>query len=235
MTLLEGQLTHVLITFSGLDGAGKSTLIDFLSSTLEQAHRPVVVLHLNDEVGIYALLRGVRDRFRGHAQTQLAPGIADPRSQKMRRPPPRGLRGRLARWRTAIIWNKPLRRALYPLDLLIFICYRAYLERFKGRVLIMDRYFYDTLVDVSNGRDRPWTRVLERLTPAPTVPVFLDITPEESFRRKGEFSVEYLQRRYDAYQHVFQRVPRAVRIVNDDLERTKAVLLQAVHDRNGAS
>lgn len=225
----------MLITFSGLDGAGKSTLIDFLSTTLERAHRRVVVLHLNDEVGVYALLRMVRDRLRGRPQAQLAPGIADPRSQKMRRPPPRGIRGLLSRWRTALIWNKSLRRMLYPLDLLIFASYRAYLERFKGRVLIMDRYFYDTLVDVSNGRDRPWTRLLERMTPAPTVPVFLDISPEESFRRKGEFSVDYLRRRYDAYQQVFQRVPRAVRIVNDDLEKTKAALLQAVHDRNGSS
>lgn len=225
----------MLITFSGLDGAGKSTLIEFLSTTLQQAHRRVVVLHLNDEVGVYAVLRLLRDRLLGRSQQELAPGVADPRSQKIRRPRERGLRGRLSSWRTAILWNKPLRRLLYPIDLVIFTCYRAYLERFRGRVLIMDRYFYDTLVDVTNGYDRLWTRLLERLTPSPTVPVFLDISPEESFRRKGEFSVEYLRRRYEAYHHVFQRVPRAVRIVNDDLDATKATLLRVVNDRNGSS
>ena len=105
---------------------------------------------------------------------------------------------------------------------------RAYLERARGRVLIMDRYFYDTLVDLTNGRPGPWTRLLERLTPRPTVPVFLDITPEESFRRKREFTIDYLRRRADAYRRVFDRVPNAVRLPNDDLERTKAALLRAI-------
>ena len=230
----KGRTTRVLITFSGLDGAGKSTLIEFLSVTLEGQQRPVAVLHLNDEVGIYAYLRLLRDRLLGSRPDRLAPGTPDPRAQKSRQPAPRGLRGLLSRLRTALLWSKALRRLLYPIDLVIFACHRAYLEGLRGRVLITDRYFYDTLVDVSSGSDRFWTRLLERLTPAPTVPVLLDISPEESFRRKGEFSVEYLRRRYDAYQRVFARVPRAVRIVNTDLNETKAALLQVVSDRTGA-
>ena len=218
----------VLITFSGLDGAGKSTLIEFLTTTLEGRHQPVTVLHLNDQVGVYAFLRGLRNRLRGAPDDELVPGAPDPKSQKLQRPAPRGLRGALSRLRTALLWNKGLRRLLYPLDLAIFVCYRAYLERARGRVLIMDRYFYDTLVDLTNGRPGPWTRLLERLTPRPTVPVFLDITPEESFRRKREFTIEYLSRRADAYRRVFDRVPNAVRLRNDNLERTKAALLKAI-------
>jgi thymidylate kinase len=220
----------VLITFSGLDGAGKSTLITFLCETLERQRRPVAVLRLNDQVGLYAYLRSVRDALTGHRDAPLPPGTPDPRAlPKQRRG---GLRGALARLRTAIIWNSSLRRVIYPIDLLVFLAYRAYLEKVKGRVLIMDRYFYDTLVDVWGGRDRMWTRVLERITPMPTLPVFLDVTPEESHRRKGEFSVDYLRHRYAAYQRVFARVPASVRIVNDDLDRTKAVLLQAIGDRS---
>ncbi len=227
----------MLITFSGLDGAGKSTLIEFLSNALEDRRQPVVVLHLNDQVGVYAFVRGVRDRLLGGGRRPdaLAPGAPDPKSQKLQRPAPRGVRGAVSRLRTTILWNKPMRRLLYPLDLLIFAGYRTYLERAKGRVLIMDRYFYDTLVDLSGGSRGPWTRLLEWLTPRPTVPVFLDITPEESYRRKREFSVEYLRHRSDAYRRVFERVPDAVRLVNDDLERTKAVLLEAVHSRGGPS
>jgi thymidylate kinase len=223
----------VLITFSGLDGAGKSTLIEFVSATFEHERRAVCVLHLNDEVGIYALIRSLRDRISGGKEVALAPGAPDPRSQKLQRPAPMGWRGVVSRWRTAIVWNKPTRRLLYLVDLAIFQCYRFWLEAIRGRVLIMDRYFYDTLVDVTNGRRRLWTRVLEHLTPEPTVPVFLDISPEESFRRKREFSIDYLRHRAAVYHSVFARVPGAVRLVNTDLDRTKAALLEVLHARSG--
>jgi thymidylate kinase len=225
----------VLITFSGLDGAGKSTLIEFLTTTLEGRRQPVTVLHLNDQVGVYAALRALRDRLRGSRPAALAPGAPDPKSQKLQRPAPGGVRGALSRLRAALLWNKALRRLLYPLDLMIFVCYRTYLERAKGRVLIMDRYFYDTLVDLTNGQSGPWTRLLERLTPRPAVPVFLDITPEESYRRKREFTIEYLRRRAEAYRRVFDRVPGAVRLPNDDLERTKTALVEAIRARGGAA
>lgn len=222
----------MLITFSGLDGAGKSTLIEFVSQMMERHHRPVAVLRLNDEVGVYAGLRAIRDWLRGRRVAELPPGTPDPRSRHKDHGP--GVRGAMSRLRSAVLWNDTLRRLIYPIDLVIFLAYRVYLERVRGRVLIMDRYFYDTLVDVSSGQPRPWLRVLERVTPVPTVPVFLDVTPEESHRRKGEFSVAYLRRRYEAYQRVFARVPGALRIANQDLDQTKAALLQAIGDRDGA-
>lgn len=225
----------MLITFSGLDGAGKSTLIQFVRGELEGERKPVRVLHLNDDVGIYAVARSLRDRLRGRRTVELTPGTPDPKSQKLQRAAPTGWRGVAARLRTAIIWNKAVRRLLYLADLAIFQCYRFWLETVRGRVVIMDRYFYDTLVDVTNGRPRLWTRLLERLTPEPTLPVFLDISPEESFRRKREFSIDYLRHRAAAYHSVFARVPGAIHITNTDLERTKATLLDVLHQRGGAA
>lgn len=222
----------MLITFSGLDGAGKSTLIEFLSTALQREQRRVAVLHLNDQVGVYAYLRQLRDLLLRRTAKELPPGEPDPRSQL--KAPQGTLRGYLSRIRTAILWNEPVRRLLYPVDLVLFALYRIWLEKCRGRVLIMDRYFYDTLVDISNGRDRIWTRLFERITPQPTLPVFLDVSPEESHRRKGEFSVEYLRRRYQAYQRVFARVPGALHIVNNNLDNSEAVLLGAVRSRTSA-
>jgi len=227
----KGCQRKVLITFSGLDGAGKSTLIEFLRATLERQQRPVAVLRMNDQVGVYAYLRALRDLVRGHRTQLLPPGTPDPRSQEKVRQP--GWRSLLSRLRTAILWNEPIRRVIYPIDLVVFVAYRAYLEKVRGKVVIMDRYFYDTLVDVSSVGNRLWTRLLERITPMPTLAIFLDVTPEESHRRKGEFSVEYLRRRYLAYQQVFARVPNAMRIVNNDLAQSQAALLRAIGDGSG--
>ena len=77
---------------------------------------------------------------------------------------------RARRVRNAVVWNKPLRRFIHPADLLVFLCYRLYLEKVEQRVLIADRYFYDTLVDVSDGRRWFWIRLLKWLTPTPHVP-----------------------------------------------------------------
>src|SRR5256886_16429527 len=50
----------MVISFSGLDGAGKSTLVAWLRAELERRHRGVTVLHLADGVGA-SLLRAARD------------------------------------------------------------------------------------------------------------------------------------------------------------------------------
>lgn len=194
----------MLVTFSGLDGAGKSTVIGDVVVALRGAGRRCAVLHMNDDVGIYAYLRKLRDAV-------LRPAVAGglhpaPRGDDGRHAPARA-RGALRRVRDAVLWSRTLRRLIYPVDVLVFLAYRLYHERVRGRVLIMDRYFYDTLVDVSDGRPSAWVRLLERITPAPDVAVFLEITPEESFARKGEYTVEYLRRRARAYAELFSWMP----------------------------
>src|SRR5213082_4253239 len=135
----------MLITFSGLDGAGKSTLVRWLQQTLERQHRRVVVFHMNDHVGVYAYLRRLRNQLGGA-------------------PPRNGGAGALRRVRDALLWGRVLRRVIYPLDLLLFLVYRLYHESIRRRVVIMDRYFYDTLVDIADGRHWGVLRLLYWLT-----------------------------------------------------------------------
>ncbi len=138
------------------------------------------------------------------------------------------------RIKNALVWSKIIRRLIYPVDVLVFLCYRAYFEGIQRRILIMDRYFYDILVDVSSGQRWGWIRLLKLITPTPTLPVLLDIGPEEAYARKGEYSVEYLQNRWAAYREVFPWVRAGVRLRNDDPVTARTALRQIVLERLGA-
>jgi thymidylate kinase len=219
----------MVITFSGLDGAGKSTLIAWLRGELERRHRPVTVLHMTHGFGAYALLRAARDAVR----RLIGSGNRGehPRPRWAGRPRAAGLPGVVGRILDAIVWSKPLRRVLYPVDLVIFLAIRFYVATVRRRVLVTDRYFYDTLVDVADDGRWFWVRLLERLTPAPDVPVFLDVSPEESYARKGEYSVAYLARRSAAYRQIAPLVPSAVVLPNADLDATRRALERAIQER----
>ena len=223
----------MLITFSGLDGAGKSTLIEGLRASLERDGHAVAVLHMNDNVGVYAYARAARNwllRLLGReAPEQLPPG-SDPLDPA--RPVNRTrLRRAIRRVRYAILWSQTVRRCIYPIDLLIFTLYRLAFEKLTKRVFIMDRYFYDTLVDLSESGPSLWNRVLAWITLTPDVPVLLEVAPERAFGRKGEYTIEYLQRRWTAYQTVLGWVPECVKLANVDLTQTQAALYRVVMAR----
>jgi thymidylate kinase len=212
----------MLITFSGLDGAGKTTLIQCVTMALEKENKTVAVFHMDHHVGLYACLRLIRDLFASDNRTHEKvsrkhdPGLASPAEKTT------GVRTTISHIRYLILWNKPLRQCVYLVDLFIFLLYRLYIEKLKSQILIMDRYFYDRLVDVLSARSNSdFIRFLAYLAPTPSLPILLDISPEEAYARKGEFSVDYLKRRHDSYRKVFPWVRGSIILRSDqDLEVT---------------
>jgi thymidylate kinase len=205
----------MLITFSGLDGSGKTTLVRLLQASLERRDVRATVSHMYRDVGVYALGRALFGRL-GRRARGAESG-----------------RGRGGGSAPEIVWNRALRLMVYPLDLLLFACYRLYVERWKRHVLIMDRYFYDTLVDVSFRRgDSRAARVLRRLTPTPSLPVLLDISPAEAFARKGEHGLQFLESKRSAYASVFPNGGRGLVLeARGDVRETLSAVEAAVMER----
>lgn len=151
-----------------------------------------------DHVGVYAALRKVRDFVtRSRVPSMPSSGRRDP------------LLVRAVR-------SSRAKRLIYPLDLLLFLAYRLYLEGLQRRVVILDRYFYDALVDVADGHHWLYVHSFLRLVPVPHVPILVQVRPETAFARKGEYSIEQLRQRDRLYQDIFSWIPRPVYIDNEN-------------------
>jgi thymidylate kinase len=99
----------------------------------------------------------------------------------------------------------------------------------------MDRYFYDTLVDVAAGGASRGARLLSLVTPTPHVPIYLDVSPEQAYARKGDHTVAYLDRRRDAYRRFFPAGRRGVVLdAGGDADSTMHALERVVLERMGA-
>ena len=221
----------MLITFSGLDGSGKSTLVDYLKESLEKDNQNVAVSHMNYDIGLYSALRFLAKKtmHRGgaHANGKHSESHA-PREQAYEGQ----FRSKGAKLRYKLVWNKGLRVLIYPLDVLIFLFYRFYIENVNRQVLIMDRYFYDTLVDVTGARGSLRLRFLSWLTPTPNLRVYLDVSPETAFARKNEYSVDYLNDRRVSYQKLMSALPGVLVLsTNQDLDTTRLNLTTAARER----
>lgn len=166
-----------LITFSGLDGAGKSTQIQLLLERLrEQGEKPVYLWTRGGYTPGLEAAKAIWRRLMGRAAPPQ--GHSEQRDQAFQRPAVRR------------VW---LTLALLDLLWVYGICVRWW--RWRGRTVVGDRYLWDTDIDFQlnfprERVDRWWLwRLLARVTPRPDVALVLLIPVEESVRRsdlKGE-------------------------------------------------
>lgn len=215
----------MLITFSGLDGAGKTTLIHGLKAAVEKKGCSVTVLTMYDDIALYSFLRSIRNRIKGvkgagvHAEGITLSGQPQAMVDKNN-----------SSWLVRLIYGVArspfVRRCVYFFDLLILLAVRFHEEKIKKNVLILDRYFYDSLADVAGRGWWNWMYIKFFLfiIPIPDVPVFVDATADQAFARKAEYPIDYLKRRRIVYEKIFALVHRSVVIPNNDLN----VALQAL-------
>lgn len=90
--------------------------------------------------------------------------------------------------------------------------FRGAYHRRRGRLVVFDRYTYDALLPTRfrYGRlGRARRRLLARAIPAPELVLLLDAPGDVLHGRKGEKTVELLERQRRAYRALLTRLPRA--------------------------
>jgi thymidylate kinase len=176
----------MIVSFSGIDGAGKSTQISELESWLHRAGFRTHQLSFWDDVVVCRRLRESISlkAFKGD------PGIGSPERPLTRRD------------KNVTSWPvSALRFFLYFADALNLTRKVMSQKKSDTEFLIFDRYIYDELANLPlNARiARAFVAVVLKLVPKPDLAFIVDADPAAAFARKPEYPLEFLHRNRQAY------------------------------------
>lgn len=169
----------MLVSFSGIDGAGKSTQIEALRAQMEETGLCVSLIAFWDDV---ARLTRMRETT-GHTLFRGDKGIGTPDAPIVRRD--KNVRS----W-----WMTCVRLGLYFLDA---ISLRRVVKKALGSradFIIFDRYIYDELANLAlhTAAARLYVAFLLKFVPKPHVSYLLDADPVQAFARKPEYPLAFL-------------------------------------------
>lgn len=173
------NLATRFVSFSGMDGAGKSTQIAALRSRLEASGMQVHLITFWDDV---ARLTRFRETT-GHKLFKGDKGIGSPDNPLNRRD--KNVRG----WPMTLV-----RLFLYSVDAFSLRSVVRRALRSDVAFIICDRYAYDELanLNLSNPLVRLYVRLIMSIVPRPDVSYVLDADPVLARARKPEYPVDFL-------------------------------------------
>jgi thymidylate kinase len=198
----------LLISFSGVDGSGKSTQIANLIEFAQRRGLTTKLLAFWDDV---VVLSRYREGF-VHKVYGSERGIGAPDKPVNRRDK------NVRKWYLSLA-----RHGLYLLDALHLVRVIARARRSGVDVIVMDRYIYDELANLplANPLTRFFVRVVAALVPRPDVAYILDADPEAARARKPEYPVEFMQLCRNAYLRLAQMLGHMTVIPPLPLEAAK--------------
>ena len=182
-----GKVTKpILISFSGIDGAGKSTQIEKLRTRLSQAGLSISQLAFWDDVVIFPQLRaGV-----SHKVLHGEGGVGSPEKPVNRNDK------NVRTWYVLL-----LRCVLHFLDALRLRGAVADARANHAGAIIFDRYIYDQLAALPMERRwaRTYARLILKIAPTPDAPYLLDAEPEAARARKPEYPLDFMHQYRASY------------------------------------
>jgi thymidylate kinase len=175
-----------VISFSGIDGAGKSTQIDALQAWLREAQMRTTLLTFWDDVVVFSSFR----ESMSHKAFKGDKGVGSPDRPLVRR--------------DKNVTSTPvtlMRFFFYFADALNLRRTVRKLRKTDADVVIFDRYIYDELANLPlrSWVTRAFIRMVLRLVPMPDVAYVIDADPLSAFARKPEYPLEFVRSNREAY------------------------------------
>jgi len=191
-----------LISFSGIDGAGKTTQIEYLSAGLKQRGLHVLRLSFWDDVAIWSKMRaGVGDRALDSSHTGGTGETSfSPRNNK-----------HIRKW-----YLSAARAGFYMLDVTRLHTLLTSEQVSNSDVVIFDRYVYDQIANIHSPSfaTRSYSKILLKQTPVPDLAFVLDASPDAAFARKPEYPLEFVHRNRRAFLQLKELAPQLI-IISD--------------------
>ncbi|HUO60715.1 MAG TPA: hypothetical protein VMU24_08605 [Candidatus Acidoferrales bacterium] len=184
----------MLVSFSGLDGSGKTTQIVNARELLVRRGRRVTLLAFWDDAVVG---KNYREEF-VHRVLGSEKGVGSPEHPVNRND--KNVRA----WYLTIA-----RHALYLTDAINLrrVVHQAWHR--GADVILIDRYIYDELANLplENRLSRMLIRFVSWLVPRPDLALVLDADPEAARARKPEYPLEFMRKSRRAYFRLSRVLP----------------------------
>lgn len=195
----------MLITFSGLDGSGKSTQAKMLQKLLQKEGYQTVFIHLTH----WTWVNRIGEKFFKESKDQQV------RSKKY----PGKFLPRLT---------------IMLIDVLRFWLLWVY-SKLLGHILICDRYFFDLGVQAvyRHEMSKSIVNIYGRLVPRPSVAFWLKVLPDVARQREGDHGPDYYKEKDCLYNELFNQFCGISIITVTSREDTLKIILKLVRQQMG--
>jgi len=204
-----------IVTFSGIDGAGKSTQIQALEKHLSGSGFCWKRYSFWDNVVAFPRFR----EFVIHKAFKGEKGVGSPDNPVNRRDK------NVNTWYTTCV-----RFFLYFLDTLNLRLLWSQALKEEADFIIFDRYIYDELANLPFDRwpVRFYVRALLRLAPKPYIAYLVDADPEAARLRKPEYPVDFLRKNREAYLRLSTLINEMKVVGSLSIEETTSEIVEAL-------
>jgi thymidylate kinase len=175
-----------IVTFSGVDGAGKTTIIDIVKKQFEQKYRKEVIL-LRHRPGILPIISSIK--YGGSKNAEL---------EASKRLPRQGTNNNKL--------SSLIRFSYYFIDYIFGQIYIYFKYILRGKIIIYDRYYYDFINDSKRSNitlERTFIKSLFKFIYKPKFNFYLYNDPEVILRRKQELKKKDIIALNEKYKSLF--------------------------------
>jgi thymidylate kinase len=204
----------ITVTFSGVDGAGKSTVLENVRVTLQKKYRQKTVV-LRHRPSLLPILSSIKH---GKKNAEKLTSQNLPRQGNNKN-----------------VISSLIRFLYYYIDYVIGQYYIYFRYTLRGYTVLYDRYYFDFIIDSKRSNitlPKPIMKWCYYFVFKPNVNVFLYAPPEVILSRKQEMSSKDIQQLTGEYRELFEELGKSTEkqrylvINNTNLEETLSVIMK---------